>query len=322
MSDCAHRRGTPADNALPGQKAKSIYVEICMRSSMEALWRLTQSPDLHSRWDLRFTSIEYLPRPGGSLPQRFLYRKRIGFGMEIEGEGETVGSRDDVDGCRTSALKFRSSDWRSLIQEGSGYWQYVPTEDGIRFLTRYDYRTRHGIVGACVDRLIFRPLIGWATAWSFDSLRLWLDRGIDPALSRLRTAVHAATRLTLAFLWIYQGIVPKLLFRNTGELAILQHAHFLHGFEGTVLNLAGVAELTFGLSLTLLWRSRGLLKLNIALLIFLAAGALFSQPSIFVAPFNPVTLSVAMAALSIIGLWADHDLPSASCCLRKPEEAK
>jgi hypothetical protein len=298
----------------------SIYVEIRMRGSMEELWRLTQMPDVHARWDLRFTEIEYLPRPDESLPQRFLYRTRIGFGLAIAGEGETVGSRDDERGCRTSALKFWSDDPRSLIHEGSGYWQYVPTEDGIRFLTRYDYRTRFGLLGKWTDRLVFRPLIGWATAWSFDRLRLWLESGIDPTLSLLRTALHALSRLTLAFLWLYQGLVPKLLFRDTGELTILQHSRLFTGFEGSVLSLVGVGEILFGLALLRFWRSRRLLLLNIILMIILTFGAMFSQPSLFVAPFNPLTLNLAMASLALVGLWAGHDLPTARNCRRRPEE--
>ncbi len=45
---------------------------------------------------------------------------------------------------RRSALRFWSHDPRSLILEGSGYWRYVPSVDGVRFLTSYDYRTRFG----------------------------------------------------------------------------------------------------------------------------------------------------------------------------------
>lgn len=303
----------------------SIYVEIKMRGNsetMDALWRLTQTPDLHARWDLRFTEIDYLPRPDESLPQRFLYRTRLGFGLAISGEGETVGSRDDARGCRTSALKFWSNDPRSLIREGSGYWQYVPAEEGIRFLTCYDYRTRFGLLGKWADRLVFRPLMGWATAWSFDRLRLWLERGIDPTLSLLRTSLHALARLTLVCLWLYQGLVPKLLFRDTGELAILQHSHLFPGFEGTVLSLAGAGEILFGAALLLLWRVRHLLTLNIVLMVALAIGALFSQPALFVAPFNPFTLNLAMAALGLVGLWAEHDLPTARNCRRRPEETK
>jgi hypothetical protein len=63
----------------------------------------------------------------------------------------------------------------------------VPTEAGTRFITRYDYDTRFGAPGRVLDRLVFRPLLGWATAWSFDRLRLWLEEGIAPetALRRL-----------------------------------------------------------------------------------------------------------------------------------------
>src|SRR4051794_30343663 len=107
----------------------SIYVEIRICGPMEELWRLTQSPDLHARWDLRFTDIEYLQRPDESQPQQFLYATRVGFGLAIEGKGETVGQRDGATGERTSALKFWSDDPKSIIREGVGYWRYVPTVD-------------------------------------------------------------------------------------------------------------------------------------------------------------------------------------------------
>ena len=73
---------------------------------------------------------------------------------------------------------------RSLIRSGSGYWRYEPTSGGVRFLTRYDYETRWGALGALVDRVLFRPLLGWATAWSFDRLRIWLEEGVEPERSR------------------------------------------------------------------------------------------------------------------------------------------
>lgn len=150
-----------------------------MRAPLEELWRRTQDPSEHSRWDLRFTDIEYLPRAEGR-PQRFLYRTRIGFGLAIEGEGETVGERPPGESGGSSALRFWSDDPRSLIREGSGYWRYQPRDDGILFLTRYDYRVRFGAPGRLLDQVLFRPLIGWATAWSFDRLRLWIERGVEP----------------------------------------------------------------------------------------------------------------------------------------------
>jgi hypothetical protein len=168
---------------------RAIYVETLIRTPMERLWEATQDPSLHERWDLRFTRIEYLPRAEGE-PQRFLYATRVGGGLEIRGEGSSVGDKTAPDGSRTSALTFWSDDPRSLIRAGSGYWRYVPTPEGIRFITGYDYETRFGAFGRALDA-VFRPLLGWATAWSFDRLRLWLERGVDPRTARTRLLPRA-----------------------------------------------------------------------------------------------------------------------------------
>jgi len=168
-----------------------IYVEIAIRATIDELWEKTQRPDLHERWDLRFSRIEYLPRADGE-PQRFLYATRLGPGLELRGEGETTGRKDGPGGSRTSALRFWSTDPRSLILEGSGYWRCVPTADGVRFLTGFDYRTRFGSVARAIDRLVLRRLLGWATAWSFDRLRLWLEYGVEPDESRRRLLPRAA----------------------------------------------------------------------------------------------------------------------------------
>jgi hypothetical protein len=187
----------------------SIYVEILVRAPMDALWSHTQMPALHERWDLRFSTIEYLPPSSDTVPQRFRYTTRLGFGLEVSGYGETRGQRGGPDGSATSALKFGSDNPLSIIREGSGYWKYVPTKDGVWFLTRYDYRTRFGAAGALFDRVIFRPLIGCATAWSFDRLRLWLEERLDPAAAVRRLLIHVCVRITLVLVLAYVGIVTS-----------------------------------------------------------------------------------------------------------------
>jgi hypothetical protein len=177
-----------------------IYVETHIHGSIDDLWVRTQSPDLHSRWDLRFSAIHYLPRPNSTQAQQFQYTTRIGFGLAVHGTGETVGERETPDGRRTSALKFWSDDPKSLIAAGSGYWQYLPAGNDVCFLTWYDYQTRFGLAGRLLDRVVFRPLIGWATAWSFDRLRLWIERGIDPETALQSSAAHVLVRTGIAFL--------------------------------------------------------------------------------------------------------------------------
>ena len=298
----------------------SIYVEIRIQGPLENVWEHTQDPALHERWDLRFSEITYLPRRDNE-PQRFHYETRLGFGLRIRGVGESAGSRDGVSGDRTSALKFWSDDRKSLIREGSGYWQYERTADGTRFLTWYDYRTRFGPLGKLIDRLVFRPLMGWATAWSFDRLRLWIEKGVDPGLSMQRSLVHAIARVALAIVFLYQGLLPKLIYRHTSELSMLSDAGLGPELAARMLTTVGLLEVALGAVLVVAWRARWPFSLILVLMPITLVGVVIASPRVLVAAFNPVALNVAVAALAAVGWLTSVDLPSASRCLRtRPTE--
>lgn len=296
-------------------KRDSIYVEIPIRDDIDELWRLTQNPDEHERWDLRFTDIEYLPHEDGD-PQEFTYRTRIG-GLGVSGTGESVGERK-TDGEWTSTLVFRSGDPKALIREGNGFWKYRRTDDGIRFLTEYNYDTRFGRPGQLFDTVVFRPLIGWATAWSFDRLRLWLEEEITPEASLRDALTHGVARLSLAFVWIYQGLVPKLLVSHPTELALLRAGGVPAEFAEMALYVIGSGEVLFGLCLLVFWRTRSLLLVAAALPLVLTIGVVVGAPGRLVGPFNPIALTAAMIGLGIVGYLAGTNLPTARNCLREP----
>jgi hypothetical protein len=291
-----------------------IYVENRIRGTVEEIWRLTQTPELHERWDLRFTSIAYLPLAQDET-QRFRYATRIGFGIEIEGWGETVGERA-ADGARTSALKFGSDDWRSLIRSGSGYWKYEQVEAEVRFITGYDYEVRWGGIGRAIDRLVFRPLMGWATAWSFDRLRLWVETGVPPHSAARQALIHALAAVAIAFVWMWHGIVPKLVGPHPDELAMLLEAGVSESWTRPVTQILGVAELVFGLAFLPLASRRWPWLLTIALMAAATVGVLMFSPSRTLAAFGPVTLNFLLAMVAAIGLLSLPDRPSARRCLR------
>jgi hypothetical protein len=305
-----------------GTRPRRIYVETFIRGSLEDVWRLTQEPSQHERWDLRFTEIDYLPRHDETLPQRFRYTTRLGFGLKIEGGGETAGSKEGAGGQRTSALRFWSDDPKSLIREGAGYWQYIPTGDGIRFITGYDYEVRYGALGRAFDALIFRPLIGWATAWSFDCLRLWIERGLDPATARRSSLVHGIARMVVASVWGYHGAVPKLIARHADERDMLRDAGIPPQAVTPVLALVGASEVSFGALILLSWRSRWPLRVSLALMALATFGVAKNSPRFLSAAFNPITLNLLVAALSFVGLLTFDDRPSAGNCLRRPGEER
>lgn len=295
----------------------SIYVEIMIRGDLDDLWEKTQDPKLHQRWDLRFTEIDYIPREVGE-PQRFLYSTRIGAGIHINGEGESTGERDTRSGQRTSALKFWSDDAKSLIDTGSGYWKYVPIDGGVRFFTLYDYRTRFGVVGRIVDRFVFRPLIGWATAWSFDRLRLWIEKGLAPETSRNLALVYGLTRIAIAFVFFYHGLIPKLLYRSPDELAMLHNVGT--PLASQLTSLAGWLEIGFAILLLVFWRALWPLWVTVVGMALATLMVGVSAPGYFHNAFDPLTLNLSVAILAISGIVTAKDTPTAKNCLRNPKE--
>jgi hypothetical protein len=298
-----------------------IYVEIFIRGNFDDLWHKTQEPKLHERWDLRFSQIDYLPRVPGEA-QKFLYSTRIGAGLRINGEGESTGERDDLSGERTSALKFWSKDPKSLIEVGSGYWQYTPNGSGIRFLTSYDYRTRFGVIGKIIDKLVFRPLIGWATAWSFDRLRLWIEKDVAPEVSRDRAVIYCLTRLTLALIWFYQGVVPKLLYHSSDELKMLADAGVPGSHLLTCASMFGWLEVGFAVMLIIFWRACWPLWCTITAMFAATLTVSINSPGYLTGAFNPLTLNLAVAVLAAIGLLVADNLPTATNCRRRPWETE
>lgn len=266
-----------------------------------------------------FTEIKYLSREP-EAPQQFLYRTRIGFGLGIDGKGESTGTKQGNSGVQTSSLNFWSEDPKSLIKVGSGYWKYVPTGNTIRFLTWYDYETRFGQAGKILDRCLFRPLLGWATAWSFDRLRLWIERDIPPEVSQDRALVYSIARATVAFIWLYHGLVPKLLYCDAIELDLVHRIGTPVSQSATAVTVAGWAEVLFSLLLLVLWRQKWPLWLTIATMLVGIPIVAIDAPAYLGAAFNPVTLNLGLAALSAIGLIAGRrDLPTAAHCQRRPQ---
>lgn len=294
--------------------ARGLYVEAQIRGPLDRVWQLTQDPALHQRWDLRFTTITYLPRESAEDPQRFLYTTRIGAGLAINGTGESVATRNGDGGMRTSSLRFWSEETLSLIREGSGYWKYLPGAGAlpVTFLTWYDYRTRFGKAGRVMD-LAFRPMLGWATAWSFDRLRLWVEEGCPPELVRTMTLIYTLARLTIVFVFLWHGLVPKLLFHSADELRMLRGT----GLTGSALPWIGGGEVAMAFLGLAAWRWRGYLVLAAAAMVLALVSVALRSPEYVKAAFNPVTLNGCMLALCGVAWWAWRYSAFAGRCMRR-----
>jgi uncharacterized membrane protein YphA (DoxX/SURF4 family) len=299
----------------------AIFVETDMAVELGTLWAGTQDPAMHQRWDLRFSDIAYAPTPEAGAPQRFSYGTRLGFGLAIRGAGETIAERSRPDGGRVSALRFWSASRLSLIREGRGYWSYTPLADGVRFRTVYDYDTRFGSIGRLIDRAVFRPLIGWATAWSFDRLRLWLERGIDPGSSGRSAVVHGLARVGLAAIFAWHGLVPKLLGPDRTELRMMAAVGVPDPAIVGTLRVMGAGEVVLALALLLTWHRAPLAGLALAFACAATAVTAVASPDVIGGASSPVTLNLGLGLLAAIDLLTLDGIPSAGRCRRSPSIA-
>jgi hypothetical protein len=264
---------------------------------LSEVWDYTQNPAQHQRWDLRFTSIEYRGLTPNGL-QDFIYTTRIGA-LAIAGWGRTVPEKNH----RGSKLSFGSDDPKSLITEGSGCWIYRQAPGATHFHTRYNYAVRFGLAGRAVDRLFFRPLLQWATRWSFDRLRLWIEQSQTPELSFRLWAIKVATRLTLALVWFLEGLIPKLLYVHAAEVDLVRRSQIWLGSPELTLALLGLVEMIAGLVLFAGYRERLAMIVTSGAIAALTFLVLLYDPFAFSDPYGGLIKNLAL----IIGgavVWA------------------
>jgi hypothetical protein len=108
-------------------------------------------------------------------------------------------------------------------------------------------------------------------------------------------------RAALCFSWVYQGAVPKIVCRSSGETDLLGHIIPVYKLACLAVTWMGVAEIAFGL--LLLVATRGwVFWLNVLTLIGLLLFVALFEPGMFTLPFNPLTLNISLIALSVIAV--------------------
>lgn len=120
------------------------------------------------------------------------------------------------------------------------------------------------------------------------------------ALGRIRRLCN----LAVAGIWLYQGLVPKLLGPHPDELAMSGSFGIASAFQVPVSYAAGVGELLLGICLLLVrhrvWPQFVSAVATAALLGFVA----IYSPIYLIGAFNPVVMNSASIALSIAAILA------------------
>src|SRR5690606_33122830 len=111
-------------------------------------------------------------------------------------------------------------------------------------------------------------------------------------------------RLVLGVIFLYHGLVPKILFLSQTEIRMIQ-AHGISWPPEQVALVAGVAEMLLGLALIFLRSSTWPILVALGSLVLLLIDVAIFSPELLVEAFNPVSTNLAAIGLCVIAL-AQH----------------
>jgi len=121
---------------------------------------------------------------------------------------------------------------------------------------------------------------------------------MSKAIQQTLLTIH----ITLAVLWIYQGLVPKIIFKTTDEQRLWQYLFTDERLISILIEFAGYMEIAFGLLFLFFRQSQILHYFNIIAMIGLSLVVIIISPLYFTAAFNPFVMNLTMAILSVVAL--------------------
>lgn len=113
---------------------------------------------------------------------------------------------------------------------------------------------------------------------------------------------YLIARSTIAFVWMYHGVVPKLIFKHPDEAFPLISVGLSSSHAWTLVNIAAGSEIVMSVATIIFWKSKVPLLLTCCAMIAALLGVAFTAPQLLYAAFNPVTTSIMLFVLSVVAL--------------------
>jgi hypothetical protein len=125
--------------------------------------------------------------------------------------------------------------------------------------------------------------------------------------SRRIALAYRWARLAVVLVWLWHGLVPKLIVRHPDEALPLINAGFSESTAWTQVTIAGFLEIGMAIAVVVWWRHRWPLMLTMIGMAAAIIGVALTAPMLFLDAFNPLTFSITVGILALVA-WLLHPL--------------
>lgn len=124
-----------------------------------------------------------------------------------------------------------------------------------------------------------------------------------------------ASRIALALVWIYEGLVPKILFpaAHPEQTALVVRTGLYWGTPEQTLWWLGVAMIVTGIILLTGWAERAWAALTTAGMMVLIVLVAYGRPEMLTDPFGALIKDACLVACALTVWWLQPVAPRPAC---------
>lgn len=115
-------------------------------------------------------------------------------------------------------------------------------------------------------------------------------------------AVKIVARAALGLVWLYEGLIPKILFLRADELDLVQRSGIWWGSPTVTLTIMGASQMIVGLWLIFGWQERIAVSLATLWMCLLIALVARGNPGMLTDPYGALIKDLCLIACAV-AVW-------------------
>jgi len=107
------------------------------------------------------------------------------------------------------------------------------------------------------------------------------------------------SRVALGLVWLYEGLVPKILFLRTDEINLVQNSGLIWRTPELTLQVLGLAQIVLGVWLILGWAERFAVAVATGWMLVLIALVAGGNPAMLADPYGALIKDLCLVACAV-----------------------